>query len=77
MVSFFASPALGGIVENLNMARQFGVQAFASVFTIIYCGIVSFVILKLVDVTLGLRIDEEGEVSGLDLTKHEEVGYDL
>jgi len=77
MVAFFGAPALGGIVDDIDMVHQFGVQALAAGITIGYCGVVSFVILKAIDVTIGLRIPEEGEVVGLDLTEHEEVGYDF
>ena len=77
MVAFFGAPALGGIVEGMNMGKQFGIQAMASGITIVYCGIVTIVILKAIDLTIGLRIDEEGEMMGLDLTEHEEVGYDF
>lgn len=44
---------------------------------IIYCAVISFVILKLIDATIGLRVKEEEENMGLDLTHHGETGYDL
>lgn len=77
LVSFFASSALGGSIEDLNTARQLGVQAFAALVVIIYCAVISFVILKLIDATIGLRVKEEEENMGLDLTHHGETGYDL
>jgi Amt family ammonium transporter len=42
-----------------------------------YSGSASFVILKIVDALVGLRVHEEDEFSGLDLVEHGEVGYDL
>lgn len=77
LVSFFASTTLGGTVEGLNMGKQFGIQAFAAVGAAVYTLIVSFIILKVIDLVSGLRVDEETETSGLDVGEHGEVGYDL
>ena len=77
LVSFFASSSLGGSVAGLDIGRQLGVQALAAVISIVYCAILSFIILKLVDVTIGLRVSEEGENAGLDLTDHGETGYNF
>ncbi|NKB68838.1 MAG: ammonium transporter [Candidatus Latescibacteria bacterium] len=77
LVAVFASAAFGGSEGGLDIGRQLGVQVLASVVTIVYCGIVSFVILKAIDAAIGLRVDNDGEVSGLDLAEHEESGYDL
>ncbi len=41
----------------------------------VWCAVVSFPLLKVIDMTVGLRIDEEGEVMGLDLADHGESGY--
>jgi len=46
-------------------------------FTIIYTGIVSLIILKVVDAVIGLRVTEEEETEGLDLVLHNEKGYNL
>ena len=77
LVSFFASTSLGGTVEGLNMGKQLGIQAFAAVGAAVYTLIVSFVILKVIDLAIGLRVDEDTETSGLDLNEHGEAGYDL
>ena len=77
LVSFFASTTLGGTVEGLNMGKQFGIQAFAAVGAAIYTLIVSFIILKVIDLVSGLRVDEDTEADGLDVSEHGEVGYDL
>ena len=53
-----------------------GVQLYAAALTLVYCGIVSFIILKLVNALVGLRVDEETESNGLDLAEHGETGYD-
>lgn len=77
LVGVLGSSAFGGWVTDLNVLRQLGVQAFASLFTIFYALFVSYLILKCVDKMVGLRIDTEGEEVGLDITEHGEVGYDL
>jgi Amt family ammonium transporter len=77
MLSVFGAGALMGNLGEVNIARQFGVQLFAIVATVVYCGAVSFVILKGIDMVIGLRVDEESEMTGLDLSDHGEVGYDI
>lgn len=77
LVSIFASSAFGGSEVGLDIRKQFGIQLYAAVFAIVYTAIVSFIVLKLVDLLVGLRIDEDNEVQGLDLTDHGEAGYDL
>ena len=59
------------------MGNQLKVQFFASVITIVYAGILSFLILKFLDIFVGLRVTEEEEVQGLDYADHGESGYDL
>ena len=82
LAGIFASDALGvfsgqGYNEGMNMASQVQVQIVGIVATFAYTAIVTFVLLKLVDAMLGLRIDEEDETMGLDLAGHDERGYDL
>ena len=82
LAGIFASDALGvfsgqGYNEGMNMASQVQVQIVGIVATFAYTAIVTFVLLKLVDAMLGLRIDEEDETMGLDLAEHDERGYDL
>ena len=77
LVSVFASAEFGGSEVGLNITKQLGVQFYAAVFAIVYTAIISFIILKLVDGIVGLRINDEEELQGLDLTDHGEAGYDL
>ncbi|MEM7007722.1 MAG: ammonium transporter [Thermodesulfobacteriota bacterium] len=77
MLSFFASTALGGTIVDLDMASQLKVQAFGALFAIVYTGVLSFVILKLIDGIIGLRVTDEQEVQGLDYSDHGESGYDI
>tara|TARA_B100001094_G_scaffold55433_1_gene50957 strand:+ start:808 stop:2103 length:1296 start_codon:yes stop_codon:yes gene_type:complete len=76
LVSFFASSSLGGSETNFDSIAQLEVQIKAVVATIIYTAIVSYIILKLIDVIIGLRVNDEIEANGLDLGEHGEVGYD-
>ncbi len=77
LVSFFASTALGGTVVDLDIPNQLRVQAFGAFFAIVYTFILSFIILKFLDVFIGLRVTDEEEVQGLDYAEHGESGYDL
>ena len=52
-------------------------QAGAVVLTWVFAAVATFVLLKIVDATIGLRVSEQDEISGLDLSQHGEVGYNL
>ena len=60
-----------------DIAAQVWIQAKGVGFTVIYTGIVTYVILKVLDLTIGLRVTEEEEAVGLDLAEHNERGYNL
>lgn len=77
LVGVFAAARFGGKEDGLAIGSQLGVQLLASGVTIAYTALASFVILKAVDATVGLRVSQEDEVMGLDTTQHAEVGYDL
>jgi Amt family ammonium transporter len=77
LAAVFAAGAFGGNQGDLAIGAQLGIQLYAAVFTVVFTAIATFAILKLVDALLGLRVDEEQESQGLDLTQHEEVGYNL
>jgi Amt family ammonium transporter len=76
-----AAPFLGGAglssVAGDSVVAQLLIQAKAVIVTLVYTGVVSFVILKVLDMTMGLRVTEEQEVEGLDLSLHDERGYNL
>ncbi len=55
--------------------HQFLVQAIGAGAAIAYSLVLSFIILKIVDITVGVRVSPEEEVQGLDLTQHSEIGY--
>ncbi|TBU71545.1 ammonia channel protein [Pseudomonas daroniae] len=77
LTGVFAAPALGGFGEVENIAAQVWIQFKGVAFTVIYTAIVTYVILKVIDVVMGLRVSEEEESVGLDLAQHNERGYIL
>lgn len=82
LAGVFASASLGifsgqGYAEGMDMASQLTVQVTGVIATFVYTVIATFVILKLVDVLLGLRVSTDEETEGLDINQHNERGYDL
>lgn len=75
LTGIFASPALGGNVIGMNIGQQLLAQLASVVFTVVYCLITSWIILKLIDRYIGLRVSEEDEQTGLDISSHEERAY--
>ncbi|TAL91255.1 MAG: ammonium transporter, partial [Rhodanobacter sp.] len=73
----FAAAALGGFGEVAHPFAQLWIQARGVGFTVLWSGSLSLLILKIVDWTVGLRVDEEQEQIGLDLALHEERAYNL
>jgi Amt family ammonium transporter len=72
----FVSPALGGVgVDDYAMVGQVITQATGVLITIVWSGVVSFVLFKLIDMTMGLRVTEEQEREGLDTASHGERAY--
>ena len=57
------------------MGAQVWIQIVGVLATLIWCGVMSFVILKVVDRLMGLRSSEEDETKGLDIAEHNERGY--
>jgi len=54
-----------------------GIQAMDAITTIVYSMVVTYIILKGIDIFIGLRVNKEDEIQGLDLTQHSETGYSL
>jgi Amt family ammonium transporter len=70
------SPALGGVgVPDYTMAGQVWKQFVAVAIAIVWCGVVSTILYKVVDILVGLRVLVDEEREGLDLTEHGERGY--
>jgi Amt family ammonium transporter len=72
----FASKAINPLVTNTASA-QFAIQLKATLITLAFSFVVSFVLLKIVDAIVGLRVSEREERIGLDLTQHKEAAYTM
>jgi Amt family ammonium transporter len=77
LTGVFAAPALGGFGEVTDIGSQLFIQFKGVAFTVIYTGVITFVILKVLDMLMGLRVTEEDESVGLDLSLHNERGYNM
>ena len=73
-----ASESLGGAgLAAASMGAQMKGQIISIVFTLVYSGVLSLILLKIVDAVVGLRVTQEDEVRGLDISLHDERGYDM
>ena len=88
LTGVFNSPALGGpgyvadwvtasmvTAADYSIAAQVWTQAKAVLLTVVWSGVVSVIAFKLVDLVVGLRVSEEDEREGLDITSHGETAY--
>jgi Amt family ammonium transporter len=80
LTGVFAAEALGGAGFGSGISSiggQVQTQAIGIIATIVYTGVVSFILLKVIDGVMGLRVNEEQEAEGLDVALHDERGYNL
>ncbi len=79
LAGVFVQSSLGGagLAEGMTMINQVMVQLTGVIATLVWCGGLSFILFKIIDVVIGLRVDEEQETEGLDLVDHDERGYSL
>ena len=80
LAGIFASNSLGifsGQGDGAAIGDQLLIQLTGVVSVAIYTAVISFILLKIVDAILGLRVSEDEETEGLDLNQHNERGYDL
>ncbi|MBI5782434.1 MAG: ammonium transporter [Gammaproteobacteria bacterium] len=79
LTGVFAATALGGVgfAEGVTMGKQITTQLTGILATAVWSGAVTFILLKLIDVMLGLRVTVEQETEGLDTVLHNETGYNL
>ena len=77
LVAYLALPGFDGLglAEGVTAGRQFMVQLSSVVITVLWTGIASYVILKIIGAVIGLRVDQQDEIEGLDLSQHGERGY--
>ncbi len=78
LTGVFSAPGLGGTgAADFSVAHQLMVQLEGVVITIVWSAVVAFVAYKLVDMIIGLRVTEEEEREGLDISSHGETAYRL
>ena len=77
LVAYLALPAFGGLglADGVTVESQFMVQLSSVAITVLWTGIGSYVILKVIGAVIGLRVDQQDEIEGLDLSQHGERGY--
>ncbi len=85
LTGVFAAPSLGGsgiydyvangVSPEYSIAGQLMIQATGVATTVVWSGVVAFIVFKLIDLTIGLRVSEEDEREGLDTTAHGEAAY--
>jgi ammonium transporter, Amt family len=79
LTGVFASQSLGGTggltPDTFSMGAQVWVQVKSVLFTIVWSGVVAFISYKIADLLVGLRVSEEAEREGLDITSHGETAY--
>jgi ammonium transporter, Amt family len=85
LTGVFAAPSLGGtgvydyvtnaVAEGYSISSQVWIQAQGVLLTIVWSAVVSFIAFKLVDLVIGLRVSEEDEREGLDISSHGETAY--
>ena len=79
LAAVFAVESLGGmgLAEGVSMGDQFVVQVIGVASVAVLSAVLTWIIAKIVQVTVGLRVSEEEEIDGLDISAHGERGYDL
>ncbi len=76
LTGVFTAPGLGGTGgDDFSIAGQVFIQAEGVVITIVWSAVVAFIAYKIVDLVVGLRVSEEDEREGLDITSHGETAY--
>jgi len=76
LTGVFAAPGLGGTgAEDFSIASQLMIQGEGVLITIVWSSVVAFIAYKIADMAIGLRVSEESEREGLDITSHGESAY--
>ena len=77
LVAYLALPVFGGLglADGVTAGSQFMVQLSSVAITVLWTGIASYVILTVIGAMIGLRVDQQDEIEGLDLSQHGERGY--
>ncbi|QDF99869.1 ammonia channel protein [Azoarcus sp. DD4] len=76
LTGVFTAPSLGGTgAETFSIASQVWIQTYSVIITIVWSAVVAFIAYKIADMFVGLRVPEEEEREGLDITAHGETAY--
>jgi Amt family ammonium transporter len=79
LTGLFADTALGGIgiVSENGIFKQLSIQLFGILTTIIWSALISYILFKIIDKLMGIRVDQEAETGGLDISQHDQQGYNF
>ena len=79
LAAVFVSENLGGsgYAEGVDMLTQLSIQLVGVAATIVWCGVMTLIVLKITRSLTGLRVSEDTETAGLDLSEHDERGYNM
>jgi Amt family ammonium transporter len=66
-----------GLSEGMTTGGQVWIQFIGVAATFVWCAVLTWIILKLIDALIGLRVDSDEETQGLDIVLHDETGYNL
>ncbi|MGI9259903.1 MAG: ammonia channel protein, partial [Gammaproteobacteria bacterium] len=79
LTGIFSAASWGGVGldDGVSMGGHIWIQFVGILATAVWCGVASFVLLKLINVVVPLRVSAEDETEGLDIILHEESGYNL
>ena len=79
LVAWLALPGFGGLglADGVTAGSQFMVQLSSVAITVLWTAVASYVILKITGALVGLRVDQQDEIEGLDLSQHGERGYHI
>jgi Amt family ammonium transporter len=77
LTGVFATPAIQSSYSGLlsGNAKQLGIQAIATLATIVFSGVMTFILYKVVDALVGIRSTPKEEIAGLDISEHNEMAY--
>jgi len=79
LVAFLVDTSFGGdgLAKGMTMGSQFGVQLTGLIAVLVWSLVASFILVKFVQALVGLRVSDDEELEGLDVTTHGETGYNL
>ena len=79
LTGIFADEWFGGtgIVSDEGIFNQLTIQLFGIAITIIWSAFISYILFKLIDKFIGIRVSQEEETDGLDINQHDQQGYNF